>query len=265
MILSIERSRCKLENNITDYQEMMLYRLFKYACFLLFVAGLFSCQFFREPTVEDLIDSLPMYDDSDMVKWNCSMKGTGWENVHTIGELRKKLQDDNVDPHASWYTFIHTSLMDSVVCAWDEDYEAENLKTRLIMLDVMLKHGANPQHMTSQTIIHEKEYALFIKYGLNACKPIIYDDKYDIQYPLTHRNDFITAPIAEWLLKNGADPNQVELDTQRTYRFPDDRLTPLGMLRHKAHPHFHVVLKEYRTPEKTQKTREVLLKYGAKE
>lgn len=119
--------------------------------------------------------------------------------------------------------------------------------------------------MTTQSIISEKEYALFIKHGLNARDPVVYDKEYDIQYPLTHRNDFITAPIAEWLLKNGADPNQIELETQRTYRFPESRLTPLGMLRHKSHPHFHAMLKTYRTPEKVQETRKVLLKYGAKE
>jgi len=243
----------------------MLYNLFKCVYLLIFVLGLYSCQFFREPTVEDLIDSLPSYDDSDIVKWKHSMKNTGWENVRTVGELKKKLKEDNVDPHAQEPPYMYNSLMNSVVGAWDEDYEPEDLKTRLIMLDVMLAHGANPQHMTTQSIISEKEYALFIKHGLNARDPVVYDKEYDIQYPLTHRNDFITAPIAEWLLKNGADPNQIELETQRTYRFPDSRLTPLGMLRHKSHPHFHAMLKTYRTPEKVQETREVLLKYGAKE
>ena len=239
--------------------------LFKCNFALIFVISLFSCQFFQEPSVDDIIDNLPSYDDSDIVKWNRSMKNTGWENVYTVGELKKKLKAENVDPHAQWPPYMYDSLMDSVVCAWDEDYEAENLRTRLIMLDVMLTHGANPQHMTSQPIISEKEYALFIKHGLNAREPVVYDKEYDIQYPLTHRSDFITSPIAEWLLKNGANPNQVELETQQTWRFPDERLTPLGMLRHKTSPDFQVLLRMYRTPEKAQKTREVLLKYGAKE
>lgn len=69
--------------------------------------------------------------------------------------------------------------MESVVCAWDENYETEDLKTRLIMLDVMLTHGANPQHMTKQMIHSE--------YLRKSIKDIHHAFIALILYILTHR------------------------------------------------------------------------------
>lgn len=227
-----------------------------------------SCSLFRDPTVEDLIADLPKYDDSEEIKWGSLARGffegTDWENVRTVGDLKNKLKETKVDPWKNISPEIPIILMKESIDSHRLFIE-ETIRDKLVMLDVLLSYGADPQRMVDTlTITDERIYAVYIKHGLDAKKPIMYDGY--LQYPLTHRDDFITAPIAEWLLKNGADPNQKELESQ--WSFDDFPLTPLKMLTNKQRRCLPTPIprnESARTPEAIQKTREVLLKYGAKE
>lgn len=232
-----------------------MHRLFSRFFFLVGVsAALVSCSLFRERTVQDIIDDLPKYDANMPVYWHYVYAGeiVGLKEIRTMGELKKALEN-GLDPNNRdrFYHYLNDYFM------------KESLKeqeSRLVAIELLLKAGADPQRVSKGPTIYEEEYALHIKYGLDARKPLSYGGS--IEYPLTWTDHSVTAPIAEWLLAHGADPNQHALNPVFKH------LTPLSNLDYLPQwgPDFSA--EGYRSvsrpPEEVEKTRKVLLKYGAK-
>lgn len=217
-------------------------------------ASLVSCSLFRERTVQDIIDDLPKYDADTPIYWysyhmhnipNC-------EQIKTMGDLKKALEN-GLDPNLNDNT-------DTYIEDFFSQESFEERESRLMAIELLLQAGANPQRLSSFPLVYEKEYALHIKYGLDARKPVLYG--FYEEFPLTRTDHTITAPIAEWLLSHGADPNQHALGRGFKHLTPLTNLdyiprwsmfdNPIGML------------PLSRPKEEVEKTRKVLIKYGAR-
>lgn len=188
----------------------------KYSIKLVLLVGLFflltSCSLFKDKTVQDIIAGLPRYNDRTPVMWE-SFSPESLRSLKTIGDLKKALEN-GLDPNKPIrYSSIPSDYLKPVLLSSrDDDKEFDKeLQSRLAALDVLLTAGANPQRMNYSGLVTEEEYALYIKHGLSAKEPIQRTDGYR-EYPLTNRLALLSPPIVKWLLENGADPNQLELN-----------------------------------------------------
>ncbi len=177
---------------------------------ILFLAA--SCSLCREKNVQDIIDNLPRYSDNTPVMWD-SLSPECLRGLKTIGDLKKALRN-GLDPNKPIaHGGIPSDFLIPVFLTCDDNDKGfdKKLKSRLAALDVLLNAGANPQRMNYSRLVTEEEYALYIKHGLSAKEPIQIRDGFS-GYPLTNRVALLSPPIVKWLLENGADPNQLELN-----------------------------------------------------
>lgn len=230
-----------------------------------------SCSLFRERNVQDVIDELPTYHDETPIEWGDYLGDREClRTIKTIGQLKDAIKNREVvvnqektGENDTKYLAIAPQIRGYF---HDPKKGRARLLSRLAALDVFLKAGANPQYMYAFEAVPEEEYALFIKYGLDARRPIRSENGYE--YPLTNRFTFLTLPIMKWLLENGADPNQKEL-----HRWDyDDGMTPWSYIHSNPERYMHPFLlhsygnaiKVERTPKYMKAAEKMLIEHGAK-
>lgn len=189
-----------------------------------------------------------------------------WADARTIGALEQLLKEGNKPNEPMKGDGLERLPIDALVWA-PVNADKTQLSSRLAAIHLLLKYGAPPQRMSSQFGTSEEEYALFIMHGLKATAPVVYGgNPQEIQYPLTRRTDFITYPIAKWLLENGADPNQHAISPHNSRR--EDPITPLRNI-HSKRPVLYAEatdnMRAYRSKERVERVHKLLIEYGAKD
>ena len=243
-----------------------------YFCYLLIFVYIFSsCSCSHDYTdIEGLCSHVSrMIDVSKDTKvyWK-SLLGpeAPWCNAHTIGDLEKLLQEGNNPNHPMEGDTLKRLPIDALEMI-PMGSKGEKLISRLAAIHLLLKYGSDPQRMTAQPGTGEEEYALFIMHGMKATAPVTYGAIMpETQYPLTRRRDFITYPVAKWLLENGADPNQKAIGSDGLP--PEKVITPLKNIhsrRLKFFPEQDADVRAYRTPERVKRVHDLLVEKGAKE
>ncbi len=189
-----------------------------------------------------------------------------WCDAHTIGELENILIAGNNPNQPMEGDSLKRLPIDALEWA-PVNADRTQLSSRLAAIHLLLKYGSSPQRMSSQFGTSEEEYALFIMHGLNATAPVVYgSNSKEIQYPLTRRTDFITYPVAKWLLEHGADPNQRSISNGN--QRPENSITPLINI-HSRRPALYAEatenMRSYRTAERVKLVHDLLIENGARE
>ena len=235
-------------------------RVFGYLLFCIFTFFFTSC---IQKDVNSLASEYSLDDSSIPVKWSKYVTlPAPWSEVKCVGDLKDVLSKGyRADLPIAGDSLNRLPI--DVIAPASSEAEEEDLISRLAAINTLLKHGASPQRMTENSATSEYEYALFLKYGLNPKKPVQYGAR-EIQYPLTRRSDYITYPIAKYLLENGADPNQLEIKNREDQ--PDNELlTPLSKVTFRLPPFLHEaeLYHKYRSKEQVAELQELLKSYGA--
>lgn len=230
--------------------------------FLIFFIFTFLCTSCLHENVHQIINNLSIEDSDIPIRWNkYTPPPSPWAEAKTIGDLELLLSNGARADLPMKGDILNRLPIDALEMATSES-EEERLIARLAAINKLLKHGASPQRMTQNALTSEAEYALFIKYGLDATAPVMYGNN-EIQYPLTRRQDFITYPIAKHLLENGANPNQVEIVNSQEQT--GELLTPLSKVTYKPPFLLHeaAYYNKYRSGTQVHELQELLKRYGA--
>lgn len=238
-------------------------------CYI-FVCLLSLCSCTHEHTdITDLVshvDKMVNVSKDTSVFWNMRLSPPSpWVDAHTIGELEQLLKEGNNPNEPMKGDGLDRLPIDALEWA-PVNADKTQLSSRLAAIHLLLKYGSSPQRMSLQFGTSEEEYALFIKHGLKATAPIVYgSNPQEIQYPLTRRTDFITYPVAKWLLEHGADPNQRSISSGN--QRPENSITPLINI-HSKRPALYAEATEnmrlYRTEKRVERVHNLLIEMGAK-
>lgn len=236
------------------------------------ICYIFICLLALCSCVHEYTDTADLFSDvEDMVNvskdtriyWNQRhLPPSPWCDAHTIGELENILIAGNNPNQPMEGDGLERLPIDALEWA-PVNADKSQLSSRLAAIHLLLKYGSSPQRMSLQFGTSEEEYALFIMHGLKATAPIVYgSNPQEIQFPLTRRTDFITYPVAKWLLEHGADPNQ------RSISSPENSITPLINI-HSRRPALYAEatenMRSYRTAERVKLVHDLLIENGARE
>lgn len=239
------------------------------------ICHLFMCLFSLTGCVHEYTDINELFSHVDKmvsvskdteVHWNPRLlPPSPWADAHTIGELEKILKEGNAPNLPMKGDGLERLPIDALEWA-PVNADKEQLSSRLAAIHLLLQYGSSPQRMSQQFGTSEEEYALFIKHGMKATAPVVYGcNPQEIQYPLTRRTDFITYPIAKWLLENGANPDQQAISPYKSR--PEDAITPLTNI-HSKRPALYAEatenMRSYRTKERVELVHKLLIEKGAK-